>query len=80
MKSFWLDRLKNGAIYVTVSVLIVGALGYLILRRTNIQKTTVESGGVVNNYDWWKDAQITVLPMGCAHFRAEKPKAIKAVQ
>jgi hypothetical protein len=77
MSSFWIDRVKNGAIYVTVSVLIVGALGYLMLRRTNVQKTTVESGGVVNNYDWWKDAQITVLPFGCAPIKAERPGKIK---
>lgn len=72
MSTFWLDRLKNGAIYVTVSVLIAGALGYLILRRTNVQKTTVQAGGTANYHDWWKDAKITILPMGCATFRAEK--------
>lgn len=74
MSGFWVDRFKNGLIYVTASVLIIGALGYLMLRRTNVEKTTVEAGGVVNTNEWWRDAKITVLPMGCAHFRADKPK------
>lgn len=74
MSAFWLERLKNGAIYVTVSVVVVGALGYLILRRTNVEKTTVQAGGVVNSNYWWKDANITVLPFGCTPIKAERPK------
>lgn len=70
MAGFWWDRLRNGAIYVTVSVAIACAVGYLILRRTSVDKTYVNEGGQVNN--WWKDGRITVLPAGCAIIKADK--------
>lgn len=74
MSSWWLDRVKNGTIYVVASVLACVLVGFCVwkifLQKTFTQKTIVQAGGVANY--WMKDAQIKVGFGGCASFRPDK--------
>jgi hypothetical protein len=51
---WWMDRAKNGIVYVLASVLVVAILGFtfykVFIQRNITQKTNVENGGVVNHY------------------------------
>ena len=70
----WLkDRVINVLIYGTI-ILAVGFMLYsAFLKPTNTQRTTVESGGTINQP--WKDGQIKVGFGGCAHVSV--PKELK---
>lgn len=70
----WLkDRLIN-VIFYGVVILAAGFMLYsAFLKPTNIQRTTVNDGGVINQP--WKDGQIKIGFGGCAHIQV--PKDIK---
>lgn len=79
MNPYWADRLKNGAIYVVASVLVVALIGFtfykVFIQRNITQKTTNQAGGVINHY--FENAQIKST-FGCQHLRAEEyMKALK---
>lgn len=67
----WLkDRVINLLIYGTIILAIGFALYSAFLKPTTTQKTTVQSGGMVNYY--WKDAQVKPGFGGCVNIKAEE--------
>lgn len=67
--SFWAERLRNGLLYVGVSIAFMVGIYALFLKPTNNTSNKTAKGDVVS---YWAGAKQTTF--GCAYFSSkEKP-------